>query len=118
MKNLKISIITVVKNGMPFLIDAINSYDTQTYLNKEHIIIYSPSNDGTEEYLKNITNKVVIKDVQSINKFGSLNIGMKKSKGDIIGILHADDIFADKYTHLKILEIFLKIPIPISFTGI
>ena len=106
MKNLKISIITVVKNGMPFLIDAINSYDTQTYLNKEHIIIYSPSNDGTEEYLKNITNKVVIKDVQSINKFGSLNIGMKKSKGDVIGILHADDIFADKYTLKNIGDFF------------
>jgi glycosyltransferase len=106
MEKLKISIITVVKNGMPFLIDAINSYAEQTYLNKEHIIVYSPSNDDTEEYLKNITNKVIIKDTKSINKFGSLNIGMKKSKGDVIGILHADDIFADKKTLKNIGDFF------------
>jgi glycosyltransferase involved in cell wall biosynthesis len=106
MENLKISIITVVKNGMPFLIDAINSYDAQTYLNKEHIIIYSPSNDGTEEYLKKIKNKVVIKDNKSINRYGSLNVGMKKSKGDVIGILHADDILADKYTLKNIGDFF------------
>ncbi len=106
MEKLKISIITVVKNGMPFLIEAINSFDTQTYLNKEHIIVYSPSNDNTEEYLKNITNKVIIKDGVSINKFGSLNIGIKKSKGDIIGILHADDIFADNQILKNIVDFF------------
>jgi glycosyltransferase len=106
MERLKISIITVVKNGMPFLIDAINSYAEQTYFNKEHVIVYSPSNDDTEEYLKNITNKVIIKDTESINKFGSLNIGMKKSKGDVIGILHADDIFADKQTLKNIGDFF------------
>jgi glycosyltransferase involved in cell wall biosynthesis len=106
MEKLKISIITVVKNGMPFLIDAINSYAEQTYLNKEHIIIYSPSNDGTEEYLKKIKNKVVIKDNKSINRYGSLNVGMKKSKGDVIGILHADDIFADKQTLKNIGDFF------------
>ena len=44
--NKKISIITVVKNGMPFLKSAIKSFDLQTYDNKELIIIYAPSSDG------------------------------------------------------------------------
>ena len=49
----KISIITVVKNGMPYLADAIKSFYMQNYNNKELIIIYSKSNDDTEKYLNN-----------------------------------------------------------------
>ena len=49
----KISIITVVKNGMPFLKSAIMSFNLQSYKNKELIIVYASSNDGTEEYLQN-----------------------------------------------------------------
>jgi glycosyltransferase involved in cell wall biosynthesis len=39
MKNPKISIITVVKNGMPYLSDCLKSFELQDYANKEHIII-------------------------------------------------------------------------------
>ena len=99
MTDLKISIITVVKNGMPFLKDAIKSFDTQSYQNKEHIIIFSRSNDGTEEYLKSIQNyKIIFKDENSSNKFGPINLGIKKSSGDLIGILHADDFFLNSNT--------------------
>ena len=38
-------------------------------------------------------NKLII-DNKTNNKFGALNSGLKNSSGDIIGILHADDIFA------------------------
>ena len=51
MEKLKISIITVVKNGMPYLSEAISSFDSQTYINKEHIIVYSKSEDQTENFL-------------------------------------------------------------------
>ena len=51
MNNPKISIITVVKNGVPYLSDCLKSFQLQDYPNKEHIIIYSNSNDGTEEFL-------------------------------------------------------------------
>ena len=39
--NKKISIITVVKNGMPYIKSAIKSFELQDYQNKELIIIYS-----------------------------------------------------------------------------
>ena len=48
MENNKISIITVVKNGMPFLKTSIKSFRMQTYINKELIIVFAPSQDGTE----------------------------------------------------------------------
>lgn len=100
MKNPKISIITVVKNGMPYLSDCLKSFQLQDYLNKEHIIIYSKSNDNTEEFLlsqkKNI--KILKRDKKFNNKWDCLNLGVKLATGDIIGILHADDIFYNKNT--------------------
>ena len=54
---MKISIITVVKNGMPFLKNAIKSFELQKYKNKELIIVYSKSNDGTENYIKSLSKK-------------------------------------------------------------
>ena len=76
MEKLKISIITVVKNGMPYLSEAISSFDSQTYINKEHIIVYSKSEDQTENFLLSLKNKR-IKDEKSNNKFGSLNLAIK-----------------------------------------
>ena len=92
--NLKISIITVVKNGMPYLKDAIKSFNLQKYPNKEHIVVYGDSNDGTYEYLKKNEHlfSKILKETTP-NKFDALNQGFKLSTGDIVGILHADDIF-------------------------
>ena len=94
-RNPKISIITVVKNGMPYLADSINSFLKQNYPNKELIIIYSKSSDLTLKYLNKINNKNIriFIDKHSVNKFGSLNLGIKETKGDILGLLHSDDIF-------------------------
>jgi glycosyltransferase len=96
----KISIITVVKNGMPYLDDCLKSFQLQNYPNKEQIVICSKSEDFTIDYLKNYKKKNVkiFFDNKSTNKFEALNIGISKCSGDIIGILHADDIFYSKDT--------------------
>lgn len=107
----KISIITVVKNGLPYLKSAIQSIKDQNIYNSneiEHIIVCSPSKDGTEEYLTNIGNIKLIIDKDSHNKFGSLNIGLNNCNTDIVGILHADDVFYDHDTLEKILLQFDK----------
>jgi glycosyltransferase len=100
MSSLKISIVTVVKNGMPYLIDCLKSFQLQNYSNKEHIIIYSDSTDGTEEFLLTKKKKIKIlkKDKKFNNKWDCLNLGAKLATGDVIGILHADDIFYNKNT--------------------
>ena len=107
----KISIITVVKNGLPYLKSAIQSIKDQNIYSSgeiEHIIVCSPSRDGTEEYLSNIENIKTIIDKDSLNKFGSLNIGLNHCSSDIVGILHADDVFFDHNTLKKILLQFDK----------
>ena len=56
---MKISIITVVKNGMPFLKESMKSFNSQNYKNKELIIVYSDSTDATVEYIKKIKKKML-----------------------------------------------------------
>ena len=98
MEKNKISIVTVVKNGMPFLKTSIKSFKMQTYSNKELIIVFAPSDDGTEEYLDQIkdSNIIIRKDVVSKTKFGSINLGIELSSGKYFGLLHADDVFYDE----------------------
>ncbi len=106
MNNKKISIITVVKNGMPYIKSAIKSFELQDYQNKELIIIYSKSDDGTEEFLNKFYPNISHFDQNSLNKFGSINLGLNKASGDIIGLLHADDFFYNEITLKNISENF------------
>ena len=47
-----ISVITIVKNGMPHLKSCIQSINLQKEKNIEHLIVYSKSTDDTLAYLK------------------------------------------------------------------
>ena len=100
----KISIITVVKNGMPHLKKAVKSFENQKYFNKEHIIVFSNSDDGTEKYLKTLKKsyRKIYKDKNTGNKFDAINLGMKYAKGEILGILHSDDEFYDNNVLSKV----------------
>ena len=66
---MKISIITVVKNGLPLLKSAIKSIKNQKKIeNLEHIIVCAPSTDGTEEYLDTLSDvKIIIDKVSQLN---------------------------------------------------
>lgn len=102
-----ITVITIVKNGMPHLKSCIQSVNSQTEKNIEHLIVYSKSNDNTLDYLKLKKKKIII-DKYSKNKFGSLNLGIKNSSGKYIGILHADDLFYSKETISNIVKVLKK----------
>ena len=101
-KKPKISIITVVKNGMPYLSDCLKSFEKQSYKNKELVTVYSSSSDTTLKILKRskFIKKIIIQKKNS-NLYGALNLALKNVTGDLIGILHSDDIFYSSDT-LKI----------------
>lgn len=105
----KISVVTVVKNGYPYIKDSINSFISQDYQNKELIIVCSKSSDKTEEYLKNLNQKFkLIYDYNSKNMYGSINIGIKNTSGQIFCLLHSDDIFDGKNILSSVSEEYKK----------
>jgi glycosyltransferase len=119
----KISIITVVRNGIPFIKDSINSFLLQKYPNKELIIILAKSDDGTGDFIKrNFGNYKEIKifnEKKSIkNKFGALNQGLKLCSGEIIGILHSDDIYFSEHILDDVSKVFLNSKVNLIYSDI
>lgn len=92
----KISIITVVYNGVKHIEQCIQSVLNQNYPNLEYIIIDGGSTDGTQDiimkYNSSIAYWVSEKDTGIYN---AMNKGWKKASGEIIAILNADDYYLE-----------------------
>ena len=94
MKNYKITIITVTKNSEKFIKQNIKSVQNQNYKNYEHIIVDGNSKDNTVKILKSFKKKIkLIKNYNDKGLYHAMNVGIKNSSGDIIGILNSDDIY-------------------------
>tara|TARA_B110000305_G_C19265346_1_gene551660 strand:+ start:230 stop:964 length:735 start_codon:yes stop_codon:yes gene_type:complete len=93
----KISIITVTKNSEKYLEKNILSVHKQKYKNYEHIIIDGKSTDKTIDIINKHKRKIkyFISEKDS-GLYDAMNKGIKKSTGDIIGILNSDDIYYNK----------------------
>ena len=98
---IKISIITVVRNNIEGIAKTIESVLEQDYQLIEYIIIDGMSTDGTLEiinsYKQGITKIISEKDS---NLYDAINKGIKISSGSYIGLLHS----GDKYIHKQVIS--------------
>ena len=90
---MKISIIMCAKNSMPYIMASIESFRKQSYKHKELIVVNSLSDDNTIEYLNTIKDKNIKIYKYEGNIYASMNFGISKSSGKVVGILHSDDVF-------------------------
>jgi glycosyltransferase len=101
-----ISIITVVFNNALHIGECIQSVLSQTYPEIEYIVVDGGSTDGTcniiGKYKLQIASYVSEKDA---GMYDALNKGITLATGDVIGILHSDDLFHDPGVVAKIAEI-------------
>ena len=103
MDNPKISIITAVFNNKNFIEDCIKSVLSQTYNNIEYIIIDGESTDGTLDIINKYKDRIAtIISEKDDGLFFAFNKGIKLATGEIVGFLHSDDLFIDKYAVEKI----------------
>lgn len=105
--SMKISIITATYNSAAHIASCIESVNSQTYPNIEHIIIDGASNDNTIEIIKDIPNRVakIISEPDN-GIYDALNKGIQYSSGELIAFLHADDEFATPQTIANVVEQF------------
>jgi glycosyltransferase len=113
---MKISIITATKNNKSGLLRAIECVRNQTYKIVEHIIVDGGSIDGSKEILRSAQNDIfptthysllTISETDS-GIYDAINKGIKLATGDVIGLLHSDDLYADENVLERYAEIFKR----------
>lgn len=98
---MKISIVTAVYNRERTIGEALGSVASQTHQNIEHLIIDGASRDGTLDVVRAHTDpRVVLVSEPDQGIYDALNKGITRATGDIIGLMHSDDLFA----HPRVLE--------------
>jgi len=83
-----------VYNGLPYVIEAIESILNQTYDNIEFIVINDASTDNTAETLERYAQRLtLITNEKNLGIYGTMNRGIELAKGEYIAIYHADDVY-------------------------
>lgn len=92
----KISVITVVYNDVEHIEETIESFFSQTWHNKEYIVIDGGSTDGTVEIIKKYLDKI---DYFSSEKddgiYDAMNKGIIHCTGTWINILNSGDVYVN-----------------------
>jgi len=104
---MKVSIVTIVYNNKDFISDCIESVLNQSYDNIEHIVIDGGSTDGTQQVIEKYRDSIAVYLSEKDNGlYDALNKGIKMANGDVIGILHSDDVFYDNHVVRDIVTAF------------
>ncbi|MBQ8463075.1 MAG: glycosyltransferase [Prevotella sp.] len=93
----KISVITVVYNDVAHIRETMKSYFSQTWENKEYIVIDGGSTDGTADIIKEYTDRLAYWCSEPDGGiYDAMNKGISHASGDWINILNSGDTFVDK----------------------
>lgn len=104
---MKISIITVCFNAADTLGETLDSVADQTYQDIEHIVIDGRSTDGTVAVLKAKGRRVAVwRSEPDRGIYDAMNKGILLATGDVVGMLNADDIYADETVLEQVAAIF------------
>lgn len=104
---MKISIITIVYNNCQHIADCIKSVQAQTYHNIEHIVIDGGSTDGTQEAIAPFADKLAYyESAKDDGLYDALNKGILHATGEVVGILHSDDLYYEPDTIAHIVDIY------------
>lgn len=104
---MKVSIITVVYNRMQTVYQSIDSVLNQSYRNLELVVQDGGSTDGTQEILNSIDDsRMVVESGQDDGIYDALNKALKRSSGDVIGLMHSDDFYSNSEVINNVVQYF------------
>jgi len=98
--NKMISIITPIYNAEKYLSKTIESVITQSYQNWELIAVNDGSKDNSLEIINNFAqkdNRIKVFNIKNSGQTVASNYGIKKSSGEYIKFLDADDIISENH---------------------
>ena len=103
-----VSVVTVTYNAAATVEDAVRSVLGQECdFTLDYHIVDGGSTDGTLDMLKQYEDRIAkITSGPDQGLYDAMNRGVARAKGDIIGILNADDRYADHHVIADVLEAF------------
>lgn len=91
-----ISIVTAVYNRVDTIRDALASVHGQTWTDVEHVVVDGGSSDGTLAVLSEFRDRIAILISEPDHGiYDALNKGLSRATGEIVGLMHSDDYYAD-----------------------
>ena len=103
---MKLSIITIVKNGKDIIEKTIQSVVSQTCKDFEYIVIDGASDDGTYDVIKKYSDRITHLISEKDNGIGdAFNKGIKCASGDWILFLNAGDYFFENNVLQKMVPV-------------
>ena len=107
---MKVSIITSCYNREATIRDAIDSVLAQDYHDIEYVIVDGASKDDSvaviEKAIEKLPGNVTVKFISEPDHgmYEAINKGIRMATGDIIGLVHSDDILYDEHVISDVVE--------------
>ena len=93
---MRITIVTVVRDAGATLPDALRSLAAQTHRDIDHVVQDGGSRDGTRALLRGLGGPGMrLRSGRDRGIYDALNAGIARARGEVVGLLHGDDRFAD-----------------------
>lgn len=106
-KVLKISVVTAVYNREATIAETLNSVARQDFPNVEHILQDGASRDGTLDVIAATAGPNVLLESETDGGiYDGINRGIARASGDVIGLMHSDDLFANNAILSKVAAAF------------
>jgi glycosyltransferase len=103
---LKVSIITATYNSAATVLDTLQSVQSQTWQQLEHIVVDGASTDDTLRLLEIGKHRGPFVSEPDKGIYDAMNKGIQLASGEIIGILNSDDVYADRTIIEKVVKLF------------
>lgn len=103
----RISIITACWNCRGTVADCIESVRNQNWPHIQHVVVDGASTDGTLDVLEAHRSQLAVLQSEPDNGiYDALNKGLALASGDVIGFLHADDLYANSHVLKRVARSF------------
>jgi glycosyltransferase involved in cell wall biosynthesis len=107
----KISIITVCLNSAATIRDTLESVTAQDHADREYIVVDGGSTDGTLDIVRAYgrgVDRLISGPDEGI--YDAINKGIAAATGDVIGVLHADDVYESPGVLSAVMRAFSATP--------
>ncbi len=116
---MQVSLITCTFNSEKTIKNCCISILNQNYENIEHIVVDNNSIDSSIKIIESckINNQKIIQQ-KSKGIYGALNEGINHSSGEIIGVLHSDDIYYNNEIISDVVKIFKEKDVDVLYSNL